>query len=115
MKNIVYLLNLEDSDLYKIGITDENKIEKRIKSLQTGAPKKLNVITLFKTNFATIIEKKLHMFFEPKKSKGEWFTLTDEDIQLFENKCKNLNDNINFLIENNNEFIIKRVNNGKSI
>lgn len=115
MKNIVYLLNLEDSDLYKIGITEENKIDKRIKNLQTGAPKKINIVTLFKTEFATIIEKKLHALFNTKRSNGEWFELSYDDILIFKDKCNQYNDNIKFLIENNNEFIIKRINNGKSI
>lgn len=115
MKNVIYLINLEDSDLYKIGITDINKIDQRVASLQTGAPKKLNIISLFRTDFATIIEKNLHKFFNEKRTNGEWFNLNDDDLSEFNVKCEQYNNNIKFLVENKNQFITKRIKNGNTI
>ena len=59
---IIYLISSEinDSTLYKIGITKRN-INKRLTELKTGNPATLTVIHTFKSQYAPKIEKHFHI------------------------------------------------------
>ena len=98
----VYLLLSTDSDgekeQYKIGIT-KNNIEKRIKSLSTGNPNKINLLNYYESKNYKEIEKWLHSRFSLNKtiSKNEWFNLTDEQILNFVVTCKKIDETINLI------------------
>jgi len=106
-KGTVYLINIKRTDLYKIGIT-RGKIDKRIKSLQTGSPKKLILIDFFHSDFFNKIEKILHRQLKPRKYQpedfdellGEWFELGQEDVKNFKNYCLKIEKNLKIIKEN---------------
>lgn len=74
----VYIIQLGDTDIYKIGISIDP--DKRLKQLQSKSPIPLNLLW---TNFGhdyKSIEKFIHYWFKDKRVRGEWFKLSSEDI-----------------------------------
>jgi len=74
----IYLIQLGDTEIYKIGIS--NDPHRRIKQLQSKCPIPLKLIF---TNFGhdyEFAEKYLHSHFRHQRIKGEWFKLSAEDI-----------------------------------
>ena len=106
----VYLINIKDTDKYKIGIT-KNLPKDRLKELQTGNPIDLEVIDFYQSYLYRKIETVIHRLFKHKKYiiedfknlKGEWFLLKNEDVASFTNSCKKIEDNLKFL-KNNSVF-----------
>lgn len=98
----VYLLMSTDSDgekeLFKIGIT-KSSIEKRIKTLSTGNPNKIVLISSYFSKNYKDIEKWLHSRYSLNRtiSKNEWFVLTDEQVMSFIDTCKKIDETINFI------------------
>jgi len=88
---------------YKIGIT-KNSPHLRLKALSTGNPSKITLINSYKSEHYLKIERILHRLFKPKKEKGEWFNLSNEDAFSFIDECKKAEDNIIFLLENNSLY-----------
>ena len=83
----VYLLcDLEKDRIYKIGVT-RGDIEKRIKKLQTGNSGEIFLVNYHKTKIPFFVESKLHLFYNKTKIRNEWFSLTDEEVFEFKNKC----------------------------
>jgi hypothetical protein len=86
--SIVYLLKTKDA--YKIGVTTTT-IEKRIKQLQTGNPNIISCVyyekvSCDKTMYA--IEKMLHKEYKHKNILGEWFTLSNDEVNQIILKLK---------------------------
>jgi len=75
---MIYLVNAENTDLYKIGYTSVGA-ENRLKSLQTGSPHKLNIIK--QTDGSISKEKYIQNWFYYKKKRGEWFEFNDDDVK----------------------------------
>jgi len=98
----VYLIT-SDYKNYKIGST-KRKVEDRIKELQTACHEELQIVKSYETNNYIKVEKWLHRKFFSKKKEGEWFELEDEEINLFEENCKNIDKTISLLIETNPFF-----------
>lgn len=100
----IYLISAYHTDdeklYYKIGIT-KNSSNKRLKQLQTGNRAKLILLREYESVEYKKIERILHRDFACKRKEGEWFDLTDEDIFGFIDKCKEADDIIGFLKENN--------------
>jgi len=102
----IYLLQLEGTDLYKIGFTKNNP-NKRVKSLQTGSPHKIVLIDQYQTVMATTIESILHRSMKSKKYiaedgfmlLGEWFKLELSDVKEFQSRCKRIEENLRILKE----------------
>ena len=67
---MIYLINAEGTDLYKIGFTNQNP-NNRMKVLQTGCPYKLKLIDVFNGGLA--IEKEIHNTYKKVRKQGEWF------------------------------------------
>jgi hypothetical protein len=108
--NCVYLIGNNSVGLYKIGAT--SSLKKRLKTNQTGCPYSLEIIFYFESEFAYKLEKLLHKDFGQFKKdendnyiKGEWFSLKEEQLNSFLNKCKLYENNFKTLRENNNPFI----------
>jgi len=104
MIGIVYLLlsvSPDNIEFHKIGITTR-PVEKRIKALQTGNPNSIIVLKQYKTQNYRKVELVLHKRFNHHtEAKNEWRTLTEEQINNFLNICKEIDDNINFLLKHN--------------
>lgn len=63
----------------KIGIADS--VAKRLCSIQTGNPYTLELLNSFSVTQARQVEHSLHEHFDAQWQRGEWFTLTDEQIE----------------------------------
>jgi hypothetical protein len=100
----VYLVGIPDEDRYKIGWT-QGAIDKRIAPLQTGNPKKIEVIHLFETNHHVKVETWMHNIHGRKRMEGEWFELTQEDIVNFKADCQKGHDVFQMLIDSGNPFV----------
>jgi len=91
MKNekcFVYLMYDTTNNFYKIGIS--NKPEYREKTLQSEKPS-IELITSKKfpiRKIAESFEKALHETYSDKRIRGEWFKLTENDIQNIKDSLK---------------------------
>lgn len=90
MKGYVYaIVDWDDKirmpTVIKFGFTSDKKIENRIRSLQTGNPRKLTaakMVELDSEEIARSYERLIHSQFKTKKLHGEWFAY-DLDIEEF--------------------------------
>ena len=87
MTGYIYLINC--NDLYKIGIAAD--FETRLADLQTGNPYPLKMILNYQFKNPRAIETVLHDRFENVRVLGEWFRLTDPDIEQIRQVCELLN------------------------
>lgn len=78
----LYLMYEASSGFYKIGVSKNPN--RRERTLQSQKP---DIKMLYNTRFtkkkAFSIEQKLHRLFDLKRVRGEWFSLTDEDLNIF--------------------------------
>jgi hypothetical protein len=103
----IYLINMGNTDLYKIGVT-KKPIEKRKKALQTANPLKLSITHFYETDIYHKVEKVLHRNWNYKKYieedfenlSGEWFKLNSEDLRNFADRCKKIEEGIKYIKEN---------------
>lgn len=78
----VYLVRCGDFNLYKIGKSIAGTIKYgRLVTLQGGCPFELTLIGEIITNQALDLEKQLHKQFWKNRYRGEWFYLTDSQIE----------------------------------
>jgi len=75
----IYIVNQENTQLYKIGFTQDDNIKQRLSSLQVGNPQILTFVGCFYT-FHQHVEYDLHEYFKDLRVGGEWFKLSDGDI-----------------------------------
>lgn len=95
----IYLVKQTDADLYKIGVSSEP--EKRLKSLQTANGALLELINKVSVDFGYKVEKAIHNHFRSKKTMGEWFILTEEDVSNFSTLCEAKENIFKLLVEKN--------------
>lgn len=102
----LYILQNGETDQYKIGIT--NKLNRRLKELQTGCPYELKVVKIWTHYQREVIEKYervLHNYYTQCgcriRENGEWFTLSKADINFLckPNGIKEQNQVIRILLE----------------
>ena len=105
----VYLINIENTNIYKIGFTKQSP-KKRLKSLQTGNPYKMILTDSYESEIATNIEFVIHNYLRHKKTNsedvkllGEWFELDKKDVETFKELCQTIEGNIR-CINNNTLF-----------
>jgi hypothetical protein len=72
----VYVMRF--GDIYKIGQTYD--VKNRLKQLQDMNPF-CQVLKQIELTGYTVAEKRLHEFFETKRIAGEWFKLTETDLE----------------------------------
>lgn len=75
---MIYIIRMAGSDLYKIGKTDDDNPERRMKELQQGNPYPLKVVAFFEGGQKE--EFQMHDHLSDYRVSGEWFKLTDEDF-----------------------------------
>lgn len=78
----VYVIQMNCSvGFVKIGIT--NDVKRRVAALQTSNPYALEVVRLwgpFSDEYARRLESRLHSAFEDRGCRGEWFSVTPEEV-----------------------------------
>jgi len=74
----VYLIR-SASCFTKIEHTDN--LKKRFASIDTSSPEKITIYYSKVVRNRVNLERKLHSIFSEKRTKGEWFLLSDEDLQ----------------------------------
>jgi hypothetical protein len=79
----VYLLHCPEHEYYKIGYTDD--VITRVKSIQSFLPFTVAPICAWETNDYGKLAHALHVKFENRNIRGEWFRLTQEDVDEFRN------------------------------
>lgn len=83
-KTYIYLMIDNSNGYYKIGRSIKPK--KRERTLQSEKP---TIDLLFYWSSYLIVETELHEYFADKRIRGEWFNLTDEDIQYIKSIAGN--------------------------
>jgi hypothetical protein len=80
--NVLYVVSCFDGKYHKIGVCKENNFNRRLKSLQTGNPHKIQVEWVEERTEANKAESYLHGCFAEKRTNGEWFEdITVNDIR----------------------------------
>ena len=101
----VYLLlsvDINGNEKFKIGVTKRN-ITKRISELQTGNSDKIQLLNQYQSENFKKIEKMIHLKYSSYKTEAnnEWFLLQTEHVMSFLKDCKEADQTISFLLENN--------------
>jgi hypothetical protein len=104
----VYLLLQIDSDgleSHKIGIT-KNDPNKRVKQLATGNAFTIRLLRQYESENYLKVERWMHRkhFATKTEAKNEWRTLPAEAVFSFLDDCKEADDTIKFLKENNSLY-----------
>lgn len=84
--NCVYIINT-GKNLYKIGKTRD--LQKRLASYHTHLPVMFRVIRQYASTNMSDLEECLHIIFQHKRVKGEWFELTKGDLVICDNIARN--------------------------
>ena len=91
---IMYLIQMGDTNYYKIGITDN--INRRWYQLQCGNPLPLKVLAMWGHTQRKIIQKyelNLHRILTKQgqrvRANGEWFNLTQEQVNIISSVAGN--------------------------
>ena len=77
-KRFIYLIREAFRGIIKIGIAKD--LSARIGSMQAGCPQELEVLAYIEINNANQHERELHNKYSEKRYRGEWFELSDKDI-----------------------------------
>ena len=107
----IYLLKSYYNELpiYKIGYT-KRRVEDRIKDFKTGNVHDISIVHIFETDkYVNSIESTLHREYKFNRIRGEWFELSDIDIDTFIVKCKKLYENFKMLEETSTYLINKKL------
>ena len=72
------LIKIKDKNKYKIGLT--SNLKQRISSLSNQNPFEIKLITAIENNDIYKLESELHKKFADKNIKGEWFELSQKDV-----------------------------------
>jgi hypothetical protein len=107
-KGYIYLLvqiDQEGNELHKIGIS-KNHPEARVKQLQTGNPNQIRLLSFYESVNYKKVEQFIHSRYSLNKTlaNNEWFILANEQVMSFIEDCKEADETIRFLKENNSFF-----------
>jgi hypothetical protein len=97
----VYLIQMEGTNVYKIGATKQ-RVDERLRQLQTGNGKKLIKISEYPTQYGYKLETALHAQYRLERidENSEWFTLTVEQVKQFPAVCAKLEEIFHILKDN---------------
>lgn len=82
----IYILNIEGSNYYKIGVSQN--VKRRVSDISSAMPFKVVVLYNQKEDKAYDKEEYLHQLFAERYVKSEWFNLTDDDVYLLMSNLK---------------------------
>lgn len=94
----VYLIRATFKDgsfQYKIGVSKHPT--KRLLEIQTANPNNLELLKTFHSTIPYLVETSLQNFFRLNNIEGEWFELSDNDVDNFETTCKRIEDNLKII------------------
>lgn len=103
MNKCVYLIRSNEHGYYKIGVSKSP--QNRVNSLQTGNFDTLTLIDKYESKFATKIEKSLHNLWGYLKVNGEWFELSIDEVNNFNNMCNKIDSGFYSMESFNNAFL----------
>lgn len=83
-----YLYLIQCQQYFKIGVA--NDVESRLAQLSTGNPYTLKVLAVYGYDNAEFVERAVHQRFALKRTRGEWFELSSDEINIFRNVCESL-------------------------
>jgi len=84
--NCVYILKT-GKNLFKIGKTQD--LQRRLVAYRTHLPVLFRVIRQYPAANMAELEEGLHIVFQHKRVKGEWFELNSEDLVICDNIARN--------------------------
>ncbi len=84
--NSVYIIKT-GKNLHKIGKTQD--LQKRLASYHTHLPTIFRVIRQYQVDNMGGLEEQLHILFQHKRVKGEWFELNKDDLIICDNAARN--------------------------
>lgn len=80
MKKHLYIFKAKNNPIYKIGIS--NNVSARLETVQTMSPIPIRLYDIFKElKDAMRVEKLIHKHFNEYRTHGEWFQLTDTQVE----------------------------------
>lgn len=85
-KESVYLLKYVGRKEVKIGMSKDLNPRKRIQQYNMYSIHGVEVLGIIQCLDSRITERKIHQEFKNKRIKGEWFELTDEDVEYIIDK-----------------------------
>lgn len=83
----LYVLQAKGTDIYKIGAT-RRAVPDRIKQLKVGCPFPLEVVCTHDAEDAFGLERGFHHYFHDKRLEGEWFSLSEADVETIRRDCE---------------------------
>ena len=83
----LYVLRAKGTDIYKIGAT-RGAVPDRIKQLRVGCPFPLEVVCTHDAEDAFGLERGFHHYFHDKRLEGEWFRLSEVDVETIRRDCE---------------------------
>ena len=86
ISNCVYILKT-GKNLFKIGKTQD--LRKRLAGYHTHLPVLFRVVRQYPAENMQELEESLHIVFQHKRVKGEWFQLNEGDLQICDNIARN--------------------------
>ena len=86
----IYFIRHKGQEPIKIGLTNEDSPEKRIRSMETVSPWGIELIGHFYTSIHYDMEKIIHDDFASRRLKGEWFNISPEDVEETIEKYSNI-------------------------
>lgn len=99
----IYVISavIDDKQMYKIGYTKRD-VKMRLNEFKTGNPADFMVVKTFETDrYAATIENMLHKHFFRQNVNGEWFYLSQQDLDDFDGICRKYYNMFKMLEENN--------------
>lgn len=104
----VYIIssNINENKFYKIGFT-KRSVSLRISELETGNASNLEIVNTFRSKWGPKIERLLHSHFRKGRIRGEWFNISDDDIDKFTEICNKYHNNFE-LLDKYNTYVIER-------
>jgi Meiotically up-regulated gene 113 len=75
-----YVYIIQGGEYFKIGLSVDPA--KRIHAMNCKAPFPLQVRILLPSEDIDCLERELHTVFRPKRQRGEWFLLTEKDLEF---------------------------------
>lgn len=80
MKGYIYFLRIKDTPLVKIG----RSVNPKVRVAQFCIPYEAEIIKILHSDDCHTTEKAFHVLFKTGRVRGEWFKLSDADIDLIQ-------------------------------
>ena len=80
-KGYVYFIKVKGKDLFKIGITKQSNVVNRVANIQSSCPYLIELHSYYSSEDCEKEEVELHDRFKDKRTHGEWFNLTLNEVE----------------------------------